>query len=69
MTHMSDRGFTLAELRTRLTFAENQRKNADLSVKTATNKFTREDAERDLAGRTKEVEELKRQIEALERSK
>jgi DNA-binding transcriptional MerR regulator len=67
MTRMGDQGFNLADLRTRLTLAETQRKNADLSVRTASNKFTREAAERDLANRTKEVEDLKRQIKALER--
>jgi hypothetical protein len=68
MTRMGDQGVNLANLRGRLIQAEGQMKNADVSVKTASNKFIREAAERDLANRTKEVEDLKRQIEALERS-
>jgi hypothetical protein len=68
MTHMSDPGFTLTELRTRLTLVENRRKNDELSLRNASNKYAREEAERQLAGSTKEVEKLKREIEALERS-
>jgi hypothetical protein len=53
-------------LRTRLTLAETRRKNDELSLRNASNKFVLEDAERELAGSTKEVEKLKREIEALE---
>jgi len=67
MTRMSDRDLELTQLRASLTVAELQRKNADTRVKTASNKFAREAAESDLASRTKEVEDLTRQIEALER--
>jgi|KBSMisStaDraftv2_1062788.scaffolds.fasta_scaffold3431101_2 hypothetical protein len=63
---MSDPGFTLTELRTRLTLAENRRKNDELSLRDASNKYAREEAERQLAESTKEVARLQREIEALE---
>ena len=64
---MSELGVKLAGLRTSLTLAENRRKNAEISVKMASNKFVLEDAQRELADSTKEVTRLQREIAALEK--
>ena len=69
MSRMNDANLRLSELHLRLTLAENGRKDAQLMMMTAINEFTRADAQKILAQRTLEVEDLKKQVEALESSK
>ena len=65
---MSNRELKLAKLNLSLTLAQSAQKSAELRKITALNNFAREDAEREIANCKLEVEDLKRQIEALERS-